>query len=214
MKNKFLKGLVASFALAFVGIANAGLIIGAVDIDASSPEVSVDYSSLDAIIDQSGLSNSYISGVTDFSSFVGATTASYDFSDPEELGGVLGLGSIYFDLGDIFNVDSIAIWGQNGTATLTSYALYASDTFGSSGTRTLIGNFLASSGPNAVSHNFISVNTQYLEIDVLANQGYSSTRVNEIAFGGNHISVPEPSTLAIFALGLMGLASRKIKKQA
>ncbi len=28
------------------------------------------------------------------------------------------------------------------------------------------------------------------------------------------VDVPEPSTLAIFALGLMGLASRRFKKQA
>jgi len=30
----------------------------------------------------------------------------------------------------------------------------------------------------------------------------------------NSVDVPEPSTLAIFALGMMGLASRRFKKQA
>ena len=31
---------------------------------------------------------------------------------------------------------------------------------------------------------------------------------------GNSQEVPEPSTLAIFALGIMGLAARRFKKQA
>jgi len=37
----------------------------------------------------------------------------------------------------------------------------------------------------------------------------------ELAFriNGNSTEVPEPSTLAIFALGIMGLASRRFKKQ-
>jgi hypothetical protein len=38
--------------------------------------------------------------------------------------------------------------------------------------------------------------------------------VSEIAnYNDNGVAVPEPSTLAIFAIGLMGLASRRFKKQ-
>lgn len=59
--------------------------------------------------------------------------------------------------------------------------------------------------------------------------GNTQTNGQAMAFAGNasapsyaytatptleSVSVPEPSTLAIFALGLMGLASRRFKKQA
>jgi hypothetical protein len=37
--------------------------------------------------------------------------------------------------------------------------------------------------------------------------------IDKIAITGQSVDVPEPSTLAIFALGIMGLASRRFKKQ-
>lgn len=40
------------------------------------------------------------------------------------------------------------------------------------------------------------------------------TAIDEIELFGTAVSVPEPSTLAFFALGLMGLASRRFKKQS
>jgi hypothetical protein len=51
--------------------------------------------------------------------------------------------------------------------------------------------------------------------------GSTSFSVNNVASGlsasswtVNHAQVPEPSTLAIFALGMIGLASRRFKKQS
>ena len=38
--------------------------------------------------------------------------------------------------------------------------------------------------------------------------------INALAVDASHVTVPEPSTLAIFALGIMGLASRRFKKQS
>jgi hypothetical protein len=39
-------------------------------------------------------------------------------------------------------------------------------------------------------------------------------RDHAIAAPDDNIDVPEPSTLAIFALGMIGLASRRFKKQS
>ncbi len=46
--------------------------------------------------------------------------------------------------------------------------------------------------------------------------GYSFDSQPELAFliEGNLVDVPEPSTLVVFALSLIALASRKIKRQA
>ena len=39
------------------------------------------------------------------------------------------------------------------------------------------------------------------------------TEFNDVTFKSSHVnSVPEPTTLAIFALGMIGLASRRFKK--
>jgi fibro-slime domain-containing protein len=45
-----------------------------------------------------------------------------------------------------------------------------------------------------------------------AERHYSQSNVEIVASIGSPVDVPEPSTLAIFALGLIGLASRRFKK--
>ena len=108
----------------------------------------------------------------------------------------------------MFNVDSIATWGQDaGGATVTSYDLYYSDTFGAGGARILIGSFSATYSPNSVAHSFTGVNTRYLELDVITNEGFSSaSRFNEIVFGG---TVPEPSSTLLLGLGALVLLRRR-----
>ncbi len=52
---------------------------------------------------------------------------------------------------------------------------------------------------------------------VIADSWNGNTQINDNAFTGHSsnspATVPEPSTLAIFSLGIMGLASRRFKKQ-
>ena len=49
------------------------------------------------------------------------------------------------------------------------------------------------------------------EFDVFGNAAIS---VAQPSGPGGNVDVPEPSTLAIFALGMIGLASRRYKKQS
>jgi hypothetical protein len=56
-----------------------------------------------------------------------------------------------------------------------------------------------------------------LDINNTGRSWYGGVGLAEVHFGGvaqNLAAVPEPSTLAVFALGLLGLASRRVKKQA
>jgi choice-of-anchor A domain-containing protein len=48
---------------------------------------------------------------------------------------------------------------------------------------------------------------------VIANSWVGNAQINDNPYVGNSVDVPEPSTLAIFVLGMMGLASRRFKKQ-
>jgi hypothetical protein len=86
-------------------------------------------------------------------------------------------------------------------------------------------------GTSAGSHSGISLNTVFQNIDYdLSGLGFSKVQIgfeawttsnsevvgidNVIISGDATTSVPEPSTLAIFALGTLGLVSRKVKKSS
>jgi len=61
--------------------------------------------------------------------------------------------------------------------------------------------------------DFSSVQARYLRIQ--ATGGDNSYSIGEFqAFGSEVASVPEPTSFAIFALGLMGLASRRFVKKS
>jgi choice-of-anchor A domain-containing protein len=49
---------------------------------------------------------------------------------------------------------------------------------------------------------------------VIANSWVGNTQINDNPFVGYSVDVPEPSTIAIFALGMIGLASSRFKKKS
>jgi len=65
---------------------------------------------------------------------------------------------------------------------------------------------------NSLSYTFDNLGLEGNAIDIQFNRSNSWVFVSEITFDGQVASVPEPSTLAIFALGMIGLASRRFKK--
>ncbi len=199
MKNKFLKGLTAGFVLAISSLANAGLIIDFSDIGS---DTLVTFS---GTFDYTGLS-------------VSSTENAYWRTESE------GNGSGQ----DIIRVGSGNVtWGQNGGT--TNFELF-SGTFnqvlsdlsgGGFGFWNFVGGFDGNyyrptdyvSGDVLLSTGkFIGLNISDLGIN---NTGIWKTLSNEetvsITLNGA-TEVPEPSTLVVFALGLMGLASRKFKK--
>lgn len=186
MKNKFLKGLVASFALAISGFANAGLI--SIDFGPESSEVDgVDFlfnlATPTSIIGDATL-ELYLQG--DFCCGDSATEYADIFLDGLSLGRVLdeitGNDRFNFPINDIAQSAFDPILGS---ATIT----------------------LAEMLPMLADGNII------LSINTSSAVGAVTTTVSgTLSF--ETVDVPEPSTLAVFTLGLMGLASRKFKKQA
>jgi hypothetical protein len=69
------------------------------------------------------------------------------------------------------------------------------------------GNFYALD--RVTNSSLYSLNTTTASTSLI---GLNGVRLQSIAFAEN-VQVPEPSTLAIFALGMIGLASRRFKKQ-
>ncbi|MGK2231392.1 MAG: hypothetical protein ACI92O_000550 [Colwellia sp.] len=66
-------------------------------------------------------------------------------------------------------------------------------------------------GGSDVTNNYLDTVWRRFEIDNTDNEQWSSSRVSPAMFTLHAVEVPEPTTLAIFALGMIGLASRRFK---
>ena len=171
---------------------------------------------LNQLIDQSGLTDHYISLSTDFDSFALNTKAPYGASTPFPMGkDVVGMlsspGSIFFDLGNPYPINAIAFWNQSGgSAQTTEYALYVNDSYSVRGSGAKIGHFYPETdfdlliGSAADIENFTTVESQFFEIELIDNLSCPSgcTGFNEIAFAS---PVPIPAGIYLFLSGLVGL---------
>ena len=219
MKLKFLKSALTGLLLSsacFINAANAGLIISATDV---TTNMGNNFSGdIKNTIDQSGLNTNFISGVTDFDTY-NPTSQTITNTGPDQWWGAAGvLGVTDFDLGATYNLSRLALWNANFIHGIKDFKVFIDDNAAFSGA-TDIGTFSAnfSQSTGQVFDLTDSVG-RYVRIEHLSIHGVSSN-FNEIAFDvTSHnttpsASVPEPSTLAIFALGVIGIASRRLKQK-
>ncbi len=226
MKNKFLKGLVASFALGVSGFANAGLITyeGASDNvnncipfgcpDRFGPHMGFVYKDIEAFTLNIGDTIAFDLGRLNDNelsfdlSLAATTTNGGDTADGAGFTLVSSLGSGFYGDTVIGNYDLI----------FTAASAFSFDGGG------LIVNFLNTNGviSDATTDQNLVYSTdnpytvrRYFSGNSVGDMSNSNLSDGRRAVGNmqiNTVNVPEPSTLAIFALGLMGLASRRFKK--
>ncbi len=184
--------------------AYAGVMLGASSI--SSPQG--DYGSsfqLNNIINQSGLSATYTSGVTDFASFTASTTAAglsgtgftgTESSSPQQF---------TFDLGSVLTIDALAVWNTNSVGAVTSFTLYA-DTdsdFGNGVSSTLV-------APSALTvysdpvpaqvFSFAPTATRYVHFEGLATLAPPDYYgLGEVAF--SQVAIPAPGAMLLGSIG-------------
>lgn len=168
-------------------------------------------------IDQSGLAAGYVSGVTDFDTFVAATNTvsgggSFNtwFSQSGDT-----TGNLEFDLGGSFAVDSLALWAdpQGAGQTVNNFNLLADDNalFSSP---ILLGNFYAVDGTSDATNfgqifAFSTVVASHFRIEILSNHGSTlTTGLVEVAFEASPVPVPGIVWAFVSALGLLYSAKR------
>jgi hypothetical protein len=123
--------LPALLALGFAGPSRAAVVI-LQPIAISSPQGSAASPfELEGIIDQSGLSSPYTSGVTDFDTYTASTTHN---SAIDSNSGFIGTPAqafpeqITFDLGSVQTIESIAFWASVGSSgSVTQFRLFQDD---------------------------------------------------------------------------------------
>ncbi|MHC6648198.1 PEP-CTERM sorting domain-containing protein [Alteromonas sp. HB246098] len=198
MKNKFLKGLLASFALAVSGFAQAGLITFT---PSGTSTVSQDTDLYwDMLSDATSTSSLGAVGeffLTDHGDF------HFSASDGDMVNIGTGTGGYLFLFGEMIGASSN--WSNTdffvGT---TDYSGIMS--FGDSG---IFGLSFQLAGQT--HYGWVNISENDNGTQSILGWGYESVAGRAIAAGVTQ--VPEPSTVAVFALSLMGLASRKFKKK-
>jgi len=184
MKLRILKAALAGIILSVSGFANAGLILS--DFSENG-DTSITFD-LTGTISTINSSENYLLIL----GFLDGTNITNLHVSSSWVNNLLGTpGSVMNEYSGF--VDSNIIWNYNSTLGLNAAIGNTVDM-----TFTLFGNF------NSANLELLSGSFGYNNIQ---NIRASYT------FGNNYNAVPEPSTLAIFALGIMGLASRRFKKQ-
>ena len=142
------------------------------------------------MINQSGLSATYTSGVTDFATFTATTTHSSPGSTNSGFAAVSGEPQQFiFDLGSVMTISAIAFWDTTNVGSVTEFQLFSdNDNSFSDGTTGQIGstfNAIQTADPTpAQVFTFAPVTTRFIDLNVLADAGGTDlvSGIGEIAF--------------------------------
>lgn len=218
-----LKAIAAAATLAATTASQAGIILSPTSVYNNTVGTYCCGGAATQMINHSGLSAGFISGVTDFDTYIAGnpTHTRNDFQGWIGPAGGPFTGILDFDLGGSYNVERFAMWNTalGSSANVRSFTLFVSDVADFS-SATNVGTFvnpqLNSFDPYPVTvFDTLDTTGQYLRLQV--NSHYNNGNVVEIGEVALDVTpdntVPEPGALALVSLALLGLgASRKAKK--
>lgn len=230
MKFKFLNITLVSLVLTVSGFANAGLIIASGDSNINTSPNSQLFNSLfggNDVIGRNGSSETW--ATNNWASFATGSALSYSstssISSPLSadwviLGSGTGLTATEFSFLDTFMNNGGNLWVVGEASTYNSINAVATSVlthFNTGMSISLAGiSTIGNASPEALSlgggANFQVNFSSYISGGTALYSDNNGAIVSVSSF--NTTSVPEPSTLAIFALGMMGLVSRRFKKKS
>lgn len=218
-----LNAIVLAAVLSVVTNVNAGTILSPTAAIASD-EFSSSFS-INNTIDQSGLSSGFVSGVTDFDTYLALNPTHFPDAGFEWFTsqGVTS-AQVDYNLGSIYNIDKLALWNEEG-AGIGAFDIFTSNdnvTF-----NLLLAGLMPISNPlnssySAQVFSFNSTLAQYVRLNITgcpqADKIFDGCAIGEVAFSvndGDVNAVPVPAALPLMAsaLGIFGIARRRNKSK-
>ena len=176
---------------------------------------SIPANSIDFTFDGSGLP-AFTSGVTDFATYaaINPSHASFDTTNAWASAAGVFSGVIDYDLGALYAINQVALWNQDGGALqgINSFDILTSDNSSFTGAVN-VGSFNASDASTLMQTFALAPSVgQYLRLQINSNYGGTCcVTLGEIAADVD--TVPEPGTLALLGLGLVGFAASRRRQQ-
>ncbi len=206
MRKRFLAVLVTALLIfGTVGVTGATIIVGP---QSATTDAGND-ASLYGTYSQSGLSEAYTSGVTDFDVFT-TTTTHLSNSYYDDYISSIAEGSVTFDLGQTFLIEKLAFWNWGGGSSNDVYSVVSFSLYGDGN---WIGDYSPGSGGGLADiYSFGPIQARYFKLDALVSTS-NHFNIGEVAFGASAAPVPEPATMLLFGLGLLGLAGVNRRKK-
>jgi hypothetical protein len=155
------------------------------------------------IIDQSGLSVPFVSGATDFDTYIASGPTHAVVSPTNGWASHSGsTGYLEFDLGDAFSISTFALWTQNNPGALNSFSLSSALDIGFTSGVSNLGSFNAAEGIGAQTFA-VSAIGEFVRLQINSSHGATNVNIGEVAF--DTTVLPEPAPLAVLCIGLSGL---------
>ena len=210
---------IALSALTICAQSNAATIIGATSATINNDALG--FGNIADTYNQSGLSNSYTSGVTNFTSYIsGDPTHTVGFQGSEWFSAIGSSASVTYDLGSVIGIRSLALWNEESSGIGMLSLFQSSDGVSFSS----IGSFSPTDNPFDVSYgaqvfDFSPTAARYVRFDMSGcpqePSGFGSCAIGEVAFQSAQVaSVPETATwgMMLFGFAAVGSAMRRRKR--
>lgn len=191
----------------FIQSAHAAVVLSAVSATANVPSAA--NTSLSSVIDQSGLSSQYVSGVTEASAYFASDPTHENFRDSSWSAQIIQPSvQVTFDLGGSYDLEAFALWNRGVTFQgVRDFSLSFSDTADFSNATSVSGLVGGAAGSIdavlAELFTFSIVRASFVRMDIFSTYNVNgSLTFQEVAFVGDVSEVPAPPAFALFAAGL------------